>query len=128
MALNPIGNDCEQQMPWGDRARASELRSAILNEDLEIATRAVCGSLFNGKFGRGGGGGAPGRTAATFLQHCLTPLLRAIDGGGTKAFPSLIQVDPAFVGLFGDHVRTELLRTDTSEKAPHRMLCQLVAS
>src|SRR5260370_24262123 len=48
-------------------------------------------------------------------------LLRAIDGGG-RSLPILDAVDPAFVGLFGDQVETELLANDTSEKAPHRML------
>jgi hypothetical protein len=48
-------------------------------------------------------------------------LLRAIDGGG-RSVPILDAVDPAFVGLFGDQVETELLANDTSEKAPHRML------
>ena len=48
-------------------------------------------------------------------------LLRAIDGGG-RSPPILDAVDPAFVGLFGDQVETELLANDTSEKAPHRML------
>jgi len=32
------------------------------------------------------------------------------------------QVDPAFVGLFGNQIKTKLLADDTSEKAAHRML------
>ena len=39
-----------------------------------------------------------------------------------EAFPSLDAVDPAFVGLFGNQIETELLADHTSEKAAHRML------
>src|SRR5258706_8944813 len=61
------------------------------------------------------------RPLRRFSDIASRRLLRAIDGGG-RSLSILDAVDPAFVGLFGNEVETELLADDASEKAAHRML------
>src|SRR5258705_12921015 len=41
---------------------------------------------------------------------------------GRRSLSILDAVDPAFVGLFGNQIETELLADNTSEKSAHRML------
>src|SRR5258705_4634399 len=41
---------------------------------------------------------------------------------GGRSLSILDAVDPAFVGLFGNQIETELLADNTSEKSAHRML------
>src|SRR5260370_999532 len=41
---------------------------------------------------------------------------------GRRSLSILDAVEPAFVGLFGNQIETELLADNTSEKSAHRML------
>ena len=61
------------------------------------------------------------RPLRRFSNIASSRLLHAIDGGG-RSLSILDAVDPAFVGLFGNQIETELLADHTSEKAAHRML------
>jgi hypothetical protein len=69
--------------------------------------------VLNGRFGRHA-------TIATLLPHQAACFTRSCIPGRSLAI--LDSVDPAFVGLFGNKIQTELLANHTGKKTAHRML------